>query len=314
MNSVLTAGLPDGDSSRHVPRRGAGRVDSAGRRVPETWSSRAVRTGGRRPEPSAATGRAATILGHLTAASRRTDTDDTHHPGRRRHRTPRRRRPRRRRRRGRSPWSWPPSACGGASADLDHVGPTPRSIVKPPTSARGLQLRDRRHRAPGHGPGRAAPVHAVGADQAGTAALAHIDATAAPASSSGFTIPGGTELYAGPDNARRHRWPPSPPAIRCSSPSRCCGPRLRSAHWLATFVACGGERLYWIDVTQIGQADQTPGAVVTYALDAAMGDATVHDVRGIPSTLPIMIEGQQFAWKHPGSGTSRSAAASTRTF
>jgi hypothetical protein len=191
------------------------------------------------------------------------------------------------------------AACGGTpsgSTSTTSVPVTADAVVKPPKlTMEGCNYEIGGTVPSGMAQGSQPPFTLSGQDQAGTAALAHIAAHGGTGVVSGFTLPAGTKLYAGPDASV------APVATVATGDSMLLAEPVlwttgSGAHWLATFVACGGEGLYWVDVSQIGQADHDAGVAVTNALATAMGDAP-YTTSGMPSTLPIVIEGQQFAWK-----------------
>jgi hypothetical protein len=71
------------------------------------------------------------------------------------------------------------------------------------------------------------------------------------------------------------------------------------AHWLASFIACGGRGLYWIDLAQIGKVNAEMGRQVAQSI-ATLEAAAPYPGSGKASSLPITItHGLQFAWVDP---------------
>ena len=63
-------------------------------------------------------------------------------------------------------------------------------------------------------------------------------------------------------------------------------------HWLASFLACGGPHLYWIDVAQTAKADpQLGGADLLHHRQAA-GEPPFTQT-GMASSLPITIDARR---------------------
>ena len=193
------------------------------------------------------------------------------------------------------------AACGGEStaSTTTTASSSATVLVKPPD----LALQGCNYVINGSVPSSASggiqpPFTLAGPDQAGEAALRTIKVHGGTGLVNGYTLPPGVKLYAGPD-------PGSTPVATI--------PEARSlfvadpvlwtsgsgAQWLASFVACGGQGLYWIDVAQIGKVDKTAGSAVTRSI-ATLRAAAPYPGSGTASTLPITITGkQQFAWVNP---------------
>ena len=190
------------------------------------------------------------------------------------------------------------AACGGSSsgAPSSTAAVTADAVVKPPQlTMQGCNYEIGGSVPQGMSQGAQPPFTLDGPDPAGTAALAHIAGHGGTGVVSGFTLPAGTKLYAGPDAsvapvatvAPGHSILVAEPVLWTTG---------SGAHWLATFVACGGQGLYWADVSQIVHADHDAGLAVTNAISTALHDAP-YPTSGMASTLPIVIEAKQFAWK-----------------
>ncbi|HEX7443889.1 MAG TPA: hypothetical protein VF320_08380, partial [Acidimicrobiales bacterium] len=124
-------------------------------------------------------------------------------------------------------------------------------------------------------------------------ALRHIRAHGGTALVDGFTIPSATKLFAGPDTSGTPVGAvPGGRSLLLAEPvlvTTDTGQR-----WLATFLACGGPHLYWIQVAQIRQADRNAGSQVAASIDTALAATTTGT--GI-SARPIVIDAKHhFAW------------------
>ena len=195
------------------------------------------------------------------------------------------------------------AACGGGSAASTTTTPTTPStstvLVKPPD----LPLQGCNYVINGSVPASASsgiqpPFTLAGPDQAGQAALQAIRAHGGTGLVTGFTLPAGVKLYAGPD-ASSSPVATIPGARSLFVADPVLWTTASGAHWLASFVACGGQGLYWIDVAQIGTVDKEAGSSVTRSI-ATLQAAAPYPGSGTASTLPITITGKkQFAWVNP---------------
>ena len=193
------------------------------------------------------------------------------------------------------------AACGGGSGSA----PSPTTaaattvLVKPPD----LPLRGCDYVIHGVVPagatgGTQPPFTLSGPDRAGSAALAHIGRHGGTGLVTGYTFPPGVKLYAGPDaGATAVATIPSARSVFVADPV--LWTTSTGHHWLASFIACGGRGLYWIDVAQIGKVSADVGRQVTQSI-AALQSAAPYPVSGQASSLPITItRGRQFAWVDP---------------
>lgn len=141
------------------------------------------------------------------------------------------------------------------------------------------------------------PFTLAGPDPAGRAAIAHIAVHGGTGLVNGFTLPPGVALYAGPDAASTPvATIPGARSLFIADPV--LWTTSGGADWLATFIACGGPGLYWIDVAQIGRANHNAGLTVTTSI-ATLRAAAPYPGSGTASTLPITITKQQFTWVNP---------------
>ncbi|HEY5109725.1 MAG TPA: hypothetical protein VII96_08985 [Acidimicrobiales bacterium] len=194
------------------------------------------------------------------------------------------------------------SACGSgstASTTTTEAAASTTALVKPPD----LTMQGCNYVVNGSVPAAASggtqpPFTLSGPNAAGEAALRHIRDHGGTGLVNGYTLPPGVKLYAGPD---AHATPvatiPDARSLLVADPV--LWTTSSGALWLASFVACGGKGLYWIDVAQIGKVDSLVGNQVTTSI-ATLKAATPYPGSGTASALPVTITGkQQFAWANP---------------
>ncbi len=121
-------------------------------------------------------------------------------------------------------------------------------------------------------------------DSSATAALEQIKEHGGTALVNGFTIPGGTHLYAGPDTSGPSVGTiPSNYAILAAEPV--IWKDSSGDTWAAFFVSCGGPNLYWMSVKQVEhQNPQAAGSIAPLITEKSLEPITVSD--------------QNFAWKN----------------
>ena len=188
------------------------------------------------------------------------------------------------------------AACGsGSSTTTTTTGSaTTAAIVQPPPlTLQGCNYVINGVVPPGMSTGMQPPFPKFAADQAAVSALQHIKDHGGKALVDGFVIPAGTKLYAGPDAS-------GAPVATIAHPGSLliAEPVLWTTgsgrRWLATFLACGGPNLYWIDVSQTALADKAAGTQIADSVAAAL--AATPTASGI-SAQPITIDAQHhFAW------------------
>lgn len=193
------------------------------------------------------------------------------------------------------------TACGGGStaATTTTGASSAPALVKPPDlTLQGCNYVINGTVPAGASNGTQPPFTLTGPDRAGEAALRGIKARGGTGLVSGYTLPPGVKLFAGPD-AGSNPVATIPGARSLFVADPVLWTAASGARWLASFVACGGPGLYWIDVAQIGQVDRTVGQSVTRSI-AALTAAAPYPASGTPSSLPITITAQQqFAWVDP---------------
>jgi len=190
------------------------------------------------------------------------------------------------------------AACGGSSSSTTTSTVAPSSVVRPPAiPLQGCNYVLNGIVPPGEPTGIQPDFPPFAPDQAAQSAISHIAAHGGIGLVYGFTLPPGVKLFAGPDTGRQ------PVAtIPLSHSILAADPVLwttRSGErWLAFFVACGGEHLYWVSVDQIGKADAGAGAEAVRAI-AMLEVAAPYTQTGRASILPVRIVDGQFTWNAP---------------
>ena len=200
------------------------------------------------------------------------------------------------------------AACGtGSTASTTSTtaatAATTSLVKPPPLTLQGCNYEVNGVVPPGMSTGTQPPFAAFGPDQAGTAALRHIQAHGGTALVDGFTIPPGTVLRAGPATSGTPVGTvPGARSLLLAEPV--LWTTSSGQHWLATFLACGGSSLYWIQVSQISSADRSVGTQVANSIATAL--AAPATSTGV-SARPIVIDADHhFAW---ASGTLSFAIA-----
>jgi hypothetical protein len=187
------------------------------------------------------------------------------------------------------------AACGGSTAaTTSTTAATATPAVRPPAVAlQGCNYVVDGIVPAGMSQGVQPPFPSFGPNRAALSALAHIRQHGGTGLIDGFTIPPGTALYAGPDpTVAPVATVPGARSLLIAEPVLWTS--SSGAHWLATFLACGGPNLYWIDVHQISRADSAAGTQVTASIAAAL--ATPLTGSGA-STAPLTITADhRFAW------------------
>jgi hypothetical protein len=193
------------------------------------------------------------------------------------------------------------AACGsGSTASTTTTAAAPiTALVRPPDlTTQGCNYVINGSVPAAASGGTQPPFTLSGPNTAGEAALRHIRDHGGTGLVNGYTLPPGVKLYAGPD---AHATPvatiPDAGSLRVADPV--LWTTSSGAQWLASFVACGGKGLYWIDVAQIGTVDRLVGNQVTTSI-ATLKAAAPYPGSGTASALPVTITGkQQFAWANP---------------
>jgi hypothetical protein len=136
------------------------------------------------------------------------------------------------------------------------------------------------------------------ADGSATTALRHIKDHGGTAMVDSVTLPSGTRLYAGPDLGGASVGAiPAQDSILAAEPVVWTG--AHGDTWLAFYLSCGGDALYWVSVKGLeGQNPSAGGAVA--AQIAQLRQASLYTKTGTASLLPIVVNGrQQLAFSDP---------------
>lgn len=190
------------------------------------------------------------------------------------------------------------TACGSSSSTPTASGATAGSVVHPPlVPLQGCTYAFNGSVPAGEPQGIQPTFPTFVPDQAAQAAIGHISAHGGTGLVYGFTLPSGVKLYAGPDTGN------SPVGtVPVSRTILAEDPVLwtsgSGAHWLAFFIACGGQHLYWVSVNQIGKVDPAAGASTVQAI-AMLEAAAPYTQSGKVSALPLKIVNGQFIWAAP---------------
>lgn len=128
-------------------------------------------------------------------------------------------------------------------------------------------------------------------DPSARSALESIDRHGGNALLNGFSLFGGADLYAGPDaSGTRVGTVPQNYAILVAEPVLWTD--SAGDTWIAFYISCGGENLYWVSLDQLKRGDPNGAAEVTGMIDQAR--------QSHPSGIsPIIVKDGQLAWKDP---------------
>jgi hypothetical protein len=120
-------------------------------------------------------------------------------------------------------------------------------------------------------------------DAAAQSALRSIKEHGGSAVVNGFMIPGGTQLYAGPDTSQPSVGTvPSNYAILAAEPV--VWQDQKGDTWLAFFLSCGGKNLYWVSLDQMNHRNPQAAGQITPLITKA-------------SEKPINVSDRNFGWK-----------------
>lgn len=191
------------------------------------------------------------------------------------------------------------SACGASSSSPTSTSATTDAIVKPPVE----MVQDCSY-APddkvptGEPQGIQPPFPAFTPDPSAQSALQHIKDHGGTGLVYGFQLPSGTDLYAGPDTSSGVIGTiPTARSILLFDPV--LWTTSSGHHWLVSFLACGGASPYWVDVSQIKQADPTVFSGIEQQISTLLGSQD-YTSTGHASSLPVVVSPSgHFAWKDP---------------
>ena len=191
------------------------------------------------------------------------------------------------------------AACGSTPSASPSTGATTAAAVRPPAdTVQGCTYAPGGKVPPGEPTGLTPPFGPVTPDGAARAALGHLAAHGGTGLVYGFQLPAGTELWAGPDaSGAPVGTVPTGQSVLLLDPVLWTA--AGGAHWLVTFLACGGAAPYWVDVAQIRRADAAVFTSTTTMITQLLGThdyVTTHR----PSSLPVVVDrAGRFAWQDP---------------
>ncbi len=175
------------------------------------------------------------------------------------------------------------AACGGG-ADA----PTSATVVVPPTFELQGCTYEVSSTIPAGEPTGVNPGFApFGPDASADRALEQIKAHGGTAMVDSVTVPAGIALYSGPDASL-----PSVGSVASGDSMLVAEPVVYTDQsggtWLAFFLACGGQNLYWLSVDQAKTHHRTFADGVTAQI-AQLKQAVPYTQSGSASMLPIVI-------------------------
>jgi len=190
------------------------------------------------------------------------------------------------------------AACGSSTSSTTTSTVAASSVVRPPAvPLQGCNYVLNGVVPPGEPTGVQPNFPPFTPDQAAQSAISHIAVHGGTGLVYGFTLPYGVKLFAGPDSGGQPvATIPSNHSILTADPV--LWTTRSGAHWLAFFVACGGEHLYWVSVDQIGKVDAVAGGEAVRAI-ASLEVAAPYTQTGRASILPVKIMDGQITWNAP---------------
>lgn len=191
------------------------------------------------------------------------------------------------------------AACGSStSATTTSTAPRAPAVLPPAVPAQNCSYVLNGTVPPGEPLGVQTGFPSFTPNQAAGAAIGTVDAHGGTGLVTGITLPAGVKLFAGPDTGQ-----PSVTSVPAGRSLLAEDPLLwttgSGAHWLAFFVACGGQHLFWVDVHQIGQVNPSAGAQAKATITTLQAAPAPYTQTGKASTLPLKIENHQIVWNVP---------------
>lgn len=190
------------------------------------------------------------------------------------------------------------SACGSSASSAPTTTGSPISYLQPPpTQLQGCTYMFEGGVPAGESQGIQPHFPRFVPDQAAHQAIASIKAHGGTGLADGFYLPNGVALYAGPDSSQRPvATIPDGDSIEADAPV--LWTTSSGQEWLAFFLACGGNNLYWVNVDEIGKVDPAMGASVKHSIAVDKTDPP-SNISGKTSTMPIVINAVgNLAWAH----------------
>jgi hypothetical protein len=184
------------------------------------------------------------------------------------------------------------AACGsGTAASTPPPTASTAAIVEPPAfNLEGCTYVFNGTIPDGEPQGLKPPFPAFGADQSAIDALQHIRSHGGRAMVDSVDLPGGTDLYAGPDTGTKVGAVPSGDSILVAEPV--VWTDSSGGKWLAFFLSCGGRSLYWVSVDGLKHQNPSDGAEIAQLI-AQLEKAPPYSQSDMASLLPIEINGQR---------------------
>lgn len=175
------------------------------------------------------------------------------------------------------------TACGGSSTSTGSSTPAELVVKAPDVALQGCTYVLDGTVPAGEPQGVQPNFSSFSPDTPATAALNTIKENGGYALANGFTLPGNTRLYAGPDTSQ-----PAVGTIPSSYAILVAEPVVWTAKngdtWVAFFISCGGQNLYWVNLAQVQH--QNPEAA-----------SSIIPLVSKNSLVGIEISDQNFAWK-----------------
>jgi hypothetical protein len=135
------------------------------------------------------------------------------------------------------------------------------------------------------------PFSSFSPDQSATAALDGIKAHGGTAMVDSVTLPAGTTLRSGPDTGQSPVGTvPAGKSILAAEPV--VWTDHGGAVWLAFFLSCGGENLYWVSVPELTHHNAAAGDQVAAEIEALRA-APSYTRSGQASLLPVHVTAQK---------------------
>jgi hypothetical protein len=189
------------------------------------------------------------------------------------------------------------TGCGGSSGGATQTSEA--SLIQPPKlTIQGCEYLVNNAIPPGEPKGSKPPFSAFRPDPSAIAALQQLKAHGGTGMVDGFTLPAGTVLFTGPStNAARAGVVAPANSVLLADPV--VWTDSSGGYWLASFMICGGNNVYWLSVDQLLTQNPTFGKTVSDAI-ATLRTAPPFTKTGMISLLPIVIDGMhRFAWVAP---------------
>jgi hypothetical protein len=136
------------------------------------------------------------------------------------------------------------------------------------------------------------------ADGSATAALQGIKHHGGTAMVDSVTLPAGTDLYAGPDTSGTAVGViPAKDSVLVAEPV--VWTDAHAGTWLAFYLSCGGDALYWVSIDRLEHQNPSDGSGVAAQI-AQLKKAAPYSKTGMASLLPIVVNSQhQLAFADP---------------